>query len=489
MGDLRPIMFVGTGSDVGKSILCTGLCRIFKQDGYAPAPFKAQNMSLNSFPTPEGAEIGRAQVAQAEAAGVAPHSDMNPVLLKPTGDQASQVVLHGKAQGDLSARDYFEEENRDFLFQEVVQALHRLQERYAPIVIEGAGSISELNLKDRDITNMRIAQACDAATYLVADIDKGGIFGSVHGSVDLLEPEERKQLEGIVVNKFRGDKELFESGKQKLEELTGLPVIGVLPYFKDVDIDEEDSVSLTQKGKTARAGAVNVLVLLLEHLSNFTDFSRLERDGRVHLYYSDSPEAVKEADIVIIPGSKNTVADLLKLREKGLVQALLHAYDEGKKLIGICGGYQMLGRSLEDPDRKDGSVEQVPGIGLLPIHTRAEPEKVTEQCRFAYKGGEFDCEGYEIHMGRSEPLAELSSLNRIEGKGPEGCWLNDACWGTYLHGILDNQAVIDDLLGDLTERKAEEKDPQEYKEEQYERLAEHLRTHLDLERVYRTIQR
>ena len=328
-------MFVGTCSDAGKSILNTAFCRIFKQDGYRPAPFKAQNMSLNSYSTPEGGEIGRAQAVQAEACGILPHTDMNPVLLKPSTDQTSQVILNGKAVGNISAREYFRSGNKTQLFTEAVKAFHRLEENYNPIVLEGAGSISELNLRDRDITNMRMAKEVDAATYLVADIDRGGVFASVYGSVMLLPEEERCLIKGIIINKFRGDVSLFEEGRQIIRELTGVPVVGVIPYYKDIHIEEEDSVALEVKASAAVAGKINVAVIRLPRMSNFTDFNALERDGRFHLYYTDKAEEIGKADVIILPGTKSTIADLQAIYANGVAEAVVKAFRKKKKVFHI----------------------------------------------------------------------------------------------------------------------------------------------------------
>lgn len=327
---LRPIMFVGTCSDAGKSVLNTAFCRIFRQDGYRPAPFKAQNMSLNSYATPEGGEIGRAQAVQAEACGLLPHTDMNPVLLKPSSDQTSQVILNGKPVGSMSAREYFRTGNTRELWGDVVRAFRRLEARYEPIVLEGAGSISELNLRDRDITNMRMAQEAGAATYLVADIDRGGVFGSVYGSVMLLPEDERKLLKGIIINKFRGDASLFEDGKELIRKLTGVPVVGVIPYFRDIFIEKEDSVALETRATTAVEGKINVAVVLLRRMSNFTDFDVLEHDERFHLYFTDSLSEIQRADIIILPGTKNTVEDLQILHSNGIAEAVVRAYRNGK---------------------------------------------------------------------------------------------------------------------------------------------------------------
>jgi adenosylcobyric acid synthase len=471
-------MFVGTASDVGKSIINTGFCRILKQDGYHPAPFKAQNMSLNSYATPDGLEIGRAQAVQAEACGIPCSTDMNPVLLKPTSEKSSQVVLLGKPIGNQSAYDYFMGNNKEELFKEAKAAYDRLSGLYNPIVLEGAGSISELNLKHRDITNMRMALHADANVFLVADIDRGGVFASVYGTIALLTPEEKKLIKGIIINKFRGDVRLFESGKKTIEELCGIPVVGVIPFRKDIHIEEEDSVGLEQKHTTAATGKVNVAVVLLNRLSNFTDFNVLEKDERVHLFYSNNPAEIEQADIIIIPGSKNTIADLVDIKNNGVAKAVIHAHKNGKTVIGICGGYQMMGQSVEDPLHVEGSVELMPGLGLLPVKTVLTADKVTSQCSFTYKDKGV-CEGYEIHMGITTSTHPLNQLSTGSG---DGFWLDDTCWGTYIHGILDNEVVINDLL--KAEGTAIPFDYKTFKNEQYDKLAAHLREHLDLTYIY-----
>jgi adenosylcobyric acid synthase len=484
----KPIMFVGTASDVGKSVICAGFCRIFKQDGYHPAPFKAQNMSLNSYVTPEGLELGRAQAVQAEAAGIPCHTDMNPVLLKPTNDQSSQVILNGKPIGNQSAFEYFKTNDRKELFKSVTQAYDRLSARYAPIVMEGAGSISELNLKKRDITNLRMALHAGAATYLIGDIDKGGIFGSVYGTIALLTDEERQCIKGIIVNKFRGDSRLFEDGKKMLEELTSVPVVGVLPFFKDIHIEEEDSVSLQNKFNTTTEGKINIAVILLKRLSNFTDFDRLEKDPRVHLFYTSQPEEISKADIIIIPGSKNTLDDLLTIKNNGAAAAIITEYKKGKKVIGICGGYQMMGEIIEDPDHVEGWLETMPGLGLLPVKTILKPVKTTLQQQFSYQNYPETCTGYEIHMG--ETTSDVSSPVTILANGkPDGYFLNTNCWGSYLHGILDNDVVIEDLLADfLTEKITGTFNYQDFKELQYDRLADHIRANVDMEMIYSSLE-
>ena len=485
---MRPVMFVGTSSDVGKSVITAGFCRIFKQDGYAPAPFKAQNMSLNSYATPEGLEIGRAQAVQAEAAGIPCHTDMNPVLLKPTTDKSSQVILNGKSIGNQSVAEYFMSGDRSVLFDEVKLAFQRLSARYSPIVMEGAGSISELNLKKRDITNMRMAIAAGAATYLIADIDKGGVFGSLYGTVSLLEPEERACIKGIIINKFRGDARLFDDGRRIIEELCGVPVIGVVPYFRDIFIEEEDAVALQQKQNKAVDGKVNIAVVLLGRMSNFTDFDRLEKDPRVNLYYSATSEGLINADIIILPGSKNTIEDLISLKNNGLAEVIANAYKKGKSVIGICGGYQMLGESVSDPLQIESAITEVAGLGILPVKTILLAEKITRQRSFSYRNIQGACKGYEIHMGESTALADMQPLNYFEDGKTDGYLLSDKCWGTYLHGILDNQLVIDDLIASYTDVRIEETDYQEFKEHQYDQLAALLRANLDIDQVYQAIK-
>lgn len=473
-------MFVGTGSDVGKSILATGMCRILKQDGYYPAPFKAQNMSLNSFVTPDGLELGRAQAVQAEACGILCHTNMNPILLKPTSNKSSQIVLHGKPIGNQTAKDYFLGNNKENLFNEAKQAFTNLTKSYEPIVMEGAGSISELNLKHRDIVNMRMAQFAKAHVYLVADIDKGGVFGSVYGTIALLEDWERALVKGIIINKFRGDIALFDDGRKRLEELTGIPVLGVVPYDTSIYIEEEDSVALNLKDRVAKTDKINVAVVLLPHISNYTDFNRLERESKVHLFYSNEPSEIEKADIIILPGTKNTLEDLRFLRQQGISTVLLNAFDKGKKIIGICGGYQMMGEEVTDPYGVESNQSVLPGLGILPIKTVLTQEKTTLQQSFYYKDTTQICKGYEIHMGETTTTKPSPFLKLEDRK--EGYWLNDHCWGSYMHGILDNQVVIDDLLSIPSIESKQSY--QEFKEENYNKMANLLRDSLDMKKFY-----
>lgn len=486
---LHHIMLAGTGSDVGKSILATALCRIFLQDGYHPAPFKAQNMALNSYATPDGLEIGRAQAVQAEAAGIACSTDMNPLLLKPNSDHTSQVVLNGKPIGNQSAYSYFKREGRDELRKEVHAAFDRLNSHFQPIVMEGAGSIAEINLRDTDIVNMSMACYANADVILVGDIDRGGVFASVYGSIMLQRPEERKRIKGIIINKFRGDERLFEEGKKMLEDLCHIPVLGVVPYFKDIHIEEEDSVDLAIKSMKSSEGKINIAVILLRHLSNFTDFDCLEHDHRVHLFYTNNIEDIQQADIIIIPGTKSTIDDLYELRRNGVAQAIIQAYRNGKIVMGICGGYQMMGVEVLDPYHQEGNMERIPGLGLLPVRTTITTEKVTRQVKVK-TNGEF-ANAYEIHMGKTVPMPEAptSPFATLEDNITDGYRYNERCMGTYLHGILDNAPFIEQLLQPFKTKIRETKsfNYTEYKNQQYDLLADHVRKHVDINKLYQIL--
>lgn len=474
---LHPVMLVGTGSDVGKSVIVTALCRIFLQDGYCPAPFKAQNMALNSYATPEGLEIGRAQAVQAEAAGVPCHTDMNPLLLKPNSEHTTQVVLNGRPIGNRSAYDYFRKEGREELRQEVNAAFDRLASRYNPIVMEGAGSVSEINMRDSDLVNMPMARHADADVILVADIDRGGVFASCYGSIMLQTPEDKACIKGIIINKFRGDIRLFEEGRKMIEDICGVPVLGVVPMFKDIVIEEEDSVQLEQKHRTLQEGKVNVAVVLLRHISNFTDFDILERDSRVNLFYTSNTQDIEKADIVIIPGTKATLDDLYELRRNGVAQSIIRAHRNGTLVIGICGGFQMLGQTVSDPDGIEGSMHILPGLGLLDMDTVMTAEKMTMQVEFEFDGSL--CKGYEIHQGRT-------TLRSGEDVDEKKVVMQGNCIGTYVHGILDNPSVIDYILKD----KAKEAlhpvlSIDDFKNKQYDMLAEHVRKYVDIEKLYK----
>ena len=488
MQKLSPLMFVGTGSDVGKSVITAGFCRIFKQDGYNPAPFKAQNMANNSYATEDGLEIGRAQAVQAEAAGVCCHTDMNPLLLKPSSDHTCQVVLNGKPIGNQNAYQYFRTEGREVLRTEVNNAFDRLESRYNPIVMEGAGSISEINLREVDLVNMPMAIHAKASVILIADIDRGGVFASAYGSIMLLTEEERSYVKGILINKFRGDIRLFESGITMLEELCGISVVGVVPYYKDIHIEEEDSVALHTKQIQATQGKVNVVVVLLRHMSNFTDFNRLEQDPRVHLYYSSNVDEIAKADIILIPGSKSTLDDLYELRRNGVAQSIIKAHRGGATVIGICGGYQMMGQEICDPEHVEGNIERLPGLGLLPVSTKMLGEKVTRQVKFQFLGALTWCDGYEIHMGETIPVDgyQASPVSQFQNGVSDGYKASDKCFGTYIHGILDNASVIDYLLKPYADKLTESSfDYGAFKEQQYDKLADHIRQYVDVKLVYK----
>ena len=489
MKRLHPIMLAGTGSDVGKSVVAAAFCRIFRQDGYRPAPFKAQNMALNSYATPEGLEIGRAQAVQAEAAGIPCHTDMNPLLLKPQSDHTSQVVLNGRPVGNKDAYDYWLRQDQppaiDFRH-EVCAAFDRLAARYNPIVMEGAGSISEINLRDTDLVNLSMARHANADVILVGDIDRGGVFASVYGSIMLQTPEDRQRIKGIIINKFRGDMRLFDSGRRMLEDICGVPVLGVIPYFKDIHIEEEDSVALAQKSFERLQGRVNIAVVMLRHLSNYTDFDVLEQDPRVHLFYTNNVDDIRQADIIILPGTKSTLHDLYELRRNGCAQAIVRAHRDGVAVLGICGGYQMMGVEVCDPCHVEGDIERLPGLGLLPVTTTMSGEKRT--CQVACQYGT----GYEIHMGETTPFGDAAQqpLNHLSDGREDGYIVDATCMGTYLHGILDNAPFVDFILEPFADKIAESRKPfdyQAFKEEQYDKLAAHVRKHIDMERLYQIL--
>ncbi len=478
MGKLRPIMLVGTGSDVGKSWITTGICRWLKNHGYQPAPFKAQNMSLNSFSTPDGLEIGRAQAAQSEASKLAPMVEMNPILLKPSAVNKSQVVLNGKPIGNQTAREYFANDKTD-LFAFAQKAFKTLDDKFSPVVIEGAGSISELNLKHRDIVNMRMAQAANACVYLVADIDKGGVFGSVYGTIELLEPWERNLIKGIIINKFRGDASLFEDGKRMLEKLTGTPVLGVMPFASDIVLEEEDSVALQHRKRTAEKNKLNVAVVHLNYLSNYTDFQALEQEPLINLYYTRDKGELKKADVIVIPGTKNTIEDLVALKVEGITETICELYSS-KPVLGICGGFQMMGKWIEDPYGVESDRGKEEGMGLFDITTALSKEKTVVQRDFNFKSYTESCSGYEIHMGETS-VPEGKNLNTVDGM-PEGYFDGDKSWGTYFHGILDNQVIVNELL-QFKYKEARAMDYLTFKETQFDKLANWIGKNLDMEAI------
>lgn len=482
----KNIMIQGTMSNAGKSLLAAGLCRIFKQDGYRVAPFKSQNMALNSYITSAGGEMGRAQVVQAEAAGIAPDTRMNPILLKPTTDVGSQVIVNGQVQGNMRAMEYYRRK-REYI-PAILEAYNSLAEEYDIIVIEGAGSPAEINLKQEDIVNMGLAKLVDAPVLLVGDIDRGGVFAQLYGTVALLEPEERSRIKGTIVNKFRGDKAILEPGLEILENLCGVPVAGVVPYVH-VDIDDEDS--LTERfGRETERKLVDIAVIRLPRISNFTDFGPFERYGNVSLRYVDNVADLHQPDMIILPGTKSTIADLRWLRQCGLEAAIQKATAAGTLVFGICGGYQMLGQRISDPEQVEAAgVTEIRGMGLLEMDTMFQGEKVQTQTRgvFGEIGGmlaglnKLAYEGYEIHMGRSQ-----ESMPALAG--------NDNVYGSYIHGIFDAPGITDTILRAICQQKGldfealEHFDVREYKERQYDLLADAVRSGLDMDFIYQVLQ-
>ncbi len=489
-------MVQGTASSAGKSLLVTALCRIFRQDGFRVAPFKSQNMALNSFITRDGLEMGRAQVAQAEAAGVEPSVLMNPILLKPTGDATSQVVVNGEVVADMRAGEYFR--RKASFIPAVRNAYTALASQYDIIVIEGAGSPAEINLRDNDIVNMGMAAIADAPVLLVGDIDRGGVFASLYGTVSLLEPDERARIKGTVINKFRGDVDILRPGLGKLEELTGVPVLGVVPYLH-VDIDDEDSVSdRLSAGKGTQP--VDVAVIRLPRLSNFTDFISLERQAGIGVRYAGSTRELGSPDCIIIPGTKNSMADLLWLRQNGLEAAIKRHAASGVPILGICGGYQILGRTLADPYGVEhgGTLR---GMELLPVDTRYEQEKVRTRVdgTIGKVDGFFSCmagadfEGYEIHMGQTlvdEDATPFAVIDDGRGPKPDGAQRGNVA-GSYVHGLFDSPETAGALTRALlaakgfTAEMVEQESQAEYKERQYTILADAVRSAIDMEAVYR----
>ena len=445
----KVIMVQGTMSNSGKSFITAGLCRVFAQDGYRVAPFKSQNMALNSYITKDGLEMGRAQVVQAEAAGVEPTADMNPILLKPTSHTGSQVIVNGRVRGQMKAMDYFKHKTE--LIPDIMAAFGRLSEAYDIIVIEGAGSPAEINLKENDIVNMGLAKMVDAPVLLVGDIDRGGVFASLYGTVKLLEAEEQARIQGLIINKFRGDPEILKPGVQMIEELVHIPVVGVVPMEK-IDIDDEDSLSehLLSEEMT---GGLDVAVIRLPHISNFTDFTAFERRPGVSLRYVDRASKLGSPHLILLPGTKNTMADLRWLRNNGLEERIIRLSKDGVSVMGVCGGYQMLGSVLSDPEGVEDGGEMA-GMGLLPGQTIFREEKTrTRICGAVINGGMKGCpvEGYEIHMGDTRMEERDSSeflpwLRLADGRMDGMTNRDGTVMGTYLHGIFDEGDFLNHLI-------------------------------------------
>lgn len=498
----KVIMIQGTMSNAGKSLVTAGLCRVFKQDGYKVAPFKSQNMALNSFITKEGLEMGRAQVMQAEACGIEPSVNMNPILLKPTNDVGSQVIVNGEVLGNMSARDYYKRKTE--LIPHIMEAYNNLAKEYDIIVMEGAGSPAEINLKENDIVNMGMAKLVNSPVLLVGDIDRGGVFASIAGTLMLLEEDERKMIKGTIINKFRGDVNILKPGLDMIEEITKTPVVGVVPYM-ELDIDDEDSLSERFNNK-GTVDLIDIAVIKLPRISNFTDFNTFEYIPGVSLRYVKSVRELKDPDMIILPGTKNTMEDLKWLRESGLETQILKQAAKGKVIFGICGGYQMLGMELSDPFNVE-SGGTMAGMGLLPTKTVFEKEKVrtrvsgnfNEVSGILAELSYVEFEGYEIHMGQTTydfNEEELTTIDNVNGEDiikNDGLY-KDNVYGSYIHGIFDKEEVSKAIVESLCIHKGIDYssistvDIEKYKEEQYDKLAEGIRNSLDMKVIYKILE-
>ncbi|MDP2931714.1 MAG: cobyric acid synthase [Chloroflexota bacterium] len=492
----KTLMVQGTASSVGKSIMVAALCRIFRQDGFRVTPFKAQNMALNSFVTREGGEIGRAQAVQAEAAGIEPSVHMNPVLLKPEADSRSQVIVLGKVANNLAASQYYD--YTPYLLKVIEDSLNRLRASYDMVVIEGAGSPAEINLKEREIVNMRVAKMAGAPVLLVGDIDRGGVFAAIVGTLELLTQEERDLVKGVVINKFRGDIELLKPGLRSLEAKTGKPVLGIIPYFHDIAIAQEDSVYLDER-PAQNNGGLDIAIIRLPHIANYDDFDPLEQSSVTVRYVATGTE-LDNPDLIILPGTKTTIADLAYLKQQGLDRAIVERAKGGTPVIGICGGYQMLGKNISDPDGVESGEGSIAGLGLLDIETTFHPTKTTTQvkARVAADTGllkglkGMEVTGYEIHMGQSNQndLPVFKVIETPQGKAEyfDGSASPDGLiFGTYLHGLFHNTDFTSALLERLREVRglpAAAATPLN-KEAQYDKLAQLFRQNLDMTEVYR----
>lgn len=487
MGKAKCIMVQGTMSGAGKSLLCAALCRIFKQDGYKVAPFKSQNMALNSYVTRNGMEMGRAQVMQAEAAGIEPDVRMNPVLLKPSSDIGSQVIVLGEVRGQMTATEYYEYKNS--LMPEVMKAYNELAEENDIIVIEGAGSPAEINLRENDIVNMGMAEAAGAPVLLAGDIDRGGVFAQLYGTVKLLTDDEQKRIAGLIVNKFRGDIDILAPGLKMVEEKTGIPVLGVVPYIR-VDIDDEDSLAPRLSAKS-EVKPLDIAIIRIPRMSNFTDFAPLEAHEVIGARYVQSAEELHNPDMVIIPGTKSTMDDLLWMRQNGIESAIQKLASSGTPVLGVCGGYQMMGEKLQDPHHIEGDLEEMHGMGLLPTETTFTNLKTRTRFTADVKAKDFEgakLDGYEIHMGES--IVKGDPFLTLENGKDDGC----ACgtnFGTYLHGLFDTGELTEKLVKYLCDRKGIEYSEaapishSAYVEKQYDILADGVRAAMDFDKIYK----
>jgi len=490
----KSIMILGTGSDVGKSIVATAICRIIKRRGYKVAPFKAQNMSNNSFVTLEGGEIGRAQVVQAEAAGLIPSVHMNPILLKPAGDNNSQVIVLGEPLGHFEAKEYYK--NREEYFKAVRDSFETLRNEFDLIVIEGAGSPAEINLKHMDIVNMRVAREFQSPVLLVGDIDRGGVFAWLKGTLDLLDADDRERVKGVIINRFRGDVSLLEPGLKMFEEMTSVPVLGVLPYDLDLHIDEEDGIQRDKIGQS-KSGSIKIGIVRLPRISNFTDFDTLFFEEDMQTRYILRPEEMKELDLIILPGTKNVMDDMQFLWEKGFADQVLQRDPDRTAVLGICGGFQMMGTRIRDPHHVESKRDESKGLGCFRMETVLELQKTKRQVELntlpsANLPFSEPVKGYEIHMGKTE-LNEPVQHFLPDPNGPTGIISKSGdMLGTYVHGILDNDSFRLHLLNHLRRRKGiPESDRvlnyREFRDRQFNRLSELVAGNLDLKILDRII--
>ena len=481
------LAILGTASDVGKSIVVAALCRVFADMGVKVAPFKAQNMSNNSYVTFDGLEMGRAQIVQAEAARIEPTVDMNPVLLKPSGDTTSQVILHGRPISSFKAKDYYRQ--TEFLFNEAVKSLERLRKLYQVVILEGAGSCGEVNLARRDIVNFRMAHAAEAPVVLTADISRGGVFAQLLGTLQVVSEEDRRRTAGFLVNRFRGDIGLFDDGIDYLEKEGQRPVFGVIPHYDHIDIDPEDSQVLdilTDPPVSPQTGKIGIAVIRFPRISNFTDFSPLQRDPGIDLHYLTRPRSLETYDLVILPGSKNVRADREWLTQYGWDQQLMTYAREGGRIGGICGGYQILGRIIRDPLGIEGPAGESEGLGLLDVETTLSGEKELVRVSGTWEELGQPVAGYEIHMGRTRCPTGAAVIRKNDGqidgvRNPTG-----NIWGVYLHGLFDSPSFRHSFLASLSPAYrpgGDDETPDDFKDRQYDLLAEHFRRHLDLDRL------
>ncbi len=490
----KSIMVQGTGSGVGKSVIVAALCRIFKQDGKTVAPFKSQNMALNSYPTAEGGEMGRAQVVQAWSAGIEPAIEMNPILIKPSSDCQAQLIVQGKPFSNCTPKTYYEK--KKWLRKIVRDSYQRLAEKYEVVVIEGAGSPAEINLRTNDLVNMYVARFTSSPVILVADIDLGGVFAWIYGTIKLLTPSERKLVKGVIINKFRGDIDLLTPGIKMLEKKIKIPILGVVPYYYDIKIEEEDSVRLPKYQKQAEPDMLDIVVIYLPHVSNFTDFDVFEAEPGVNLRYVKSAERIGEPDVLIIPGSKSVISDLRVLREHGFEEKILALAAKNTVIVGVCGGYQMLGETITDPLSLESGQKEITGLGLLKIKSALAKDKTVTRTGGTVLSGfakRRKVRGYEIHHGVTETNDEKALFKLTDGRFDGAINCDGKIWGTYLHGVFDEDGFRHAFLKQVAEISGKSSsfkriNKNEFRERQFDKLARHVRENVDLKKIYEILE-